>query len=140
MTRFWLLTALLILELLELLDLLFGCSPNIPHVHLNAGIQDGSPASQWAFCYPVLPEFGPNSRWFTQHEIMNDRTLIRTLHLVLSVPVIGFIYGPVAHIPPAANFTRFVAVPLVAISGFWLWQKPRLVRWVRRFSYRRQRS
>jgi len=29
---------------------------------------------------------------------------------------IGFIYGPVAHIPPAATFTRFVAVPLVVIS------------------------
>lgn len=71
---------------------------------------------------------------------MNERSLIRTLHLVLSIPIIGFIYGPVAYIPPAANFTRFIAVPLVAISGIWLWQKPRVLRWVRRLSYRRQRS
>jgi hypothetical protein len=71
---------------------------------------------------------------------MSERSLIRTLHLVLSVPIVGFIYGPVAHIPPAVNFTRFVAVPLVAISGLWLWQKPRLRRWAQRFSHRRQRS
>ncbi|HET9374901.1 MAG TPA: hypothetical protein VFO40_08000 [Chthoniobacterales bacterium] len=63
---------------------------------------------------------------------LEERILIRTLHLVLSIPIIGFIYGPVAHIPPAAAFTRFVAVPLVILSGFWMWQKPRLVRWLRR--------
>jgi thiosulfate reductase cytochrome b subunit len=63
---------------------------------------------------------------------LEERILIRTLHLVLSVPIIGFIYGPVAHIPPAAAFTRFVAVPLVILSGVWMWQKPRLVRWLRR--------
>ncbi len=61
------------------------------------------------------------------HEI----TLIRAFHLVLSLPIIGFIYGPVAHIPPAAFFTRFVAVPLVIVSGIWMWQKPRLMRWLR---------
>jgi thiosulfate reductase cytochrome b subunit len=61
-----------------------------------------------------------------------ERAFVRTLHLVLSIPIIGFIYGPVAHIPPAATFTRFVAVPLVVLSGIWMWQKPRLLRWLRR--------
>jgi hypothetical protein len=65
---------------------------------------------------------------------MSERSLIRTLHLVLSVPIIGFIYGPVAHIAPAADFTRFIAVPLVAATGIWLWQKPRLLRWARQRS------
>jgi thiosulfate reductase cytochrome b subunit len=63
--------------------------------------------------------------------LLHERNLIRTLHLVLSIPIIGFIYGPVAAIPPAASFTRFVAVPLVILSGLWLWQKPRLLRWLR---------
>jgi len=63
---------------------------------------------------------------------LQERIFIRTLHLVLSVPIIGFIYGPVAHIAPAATFTRFVAVPLVVISGLWLWQKPRIFSWLRR--------
>src|SRR6266481_4179403 len=46
----------------------------------------------------------------------SERAWIRTLHLVLSIPIIGFIYGPVAHIPPAASFTRLIAVPIVALS------------------------
>jgi hypothetical protein len=57
---------------------------------------------------------------------LQERTFIRTLHLVLSIPIIGYIYGPVAHIPPAASFTRFVAVPIVIMSGIWMWQKPRI--------------
>jgi hypothetical protein len=63
---------------------------------------------------------------------LQERTFIRSLHLALSIPIIGYIYGPVAHIPPAASFTRFIAVPLVIISGLWLWQKPRVLRWLRR--------
>ncbi|HEX3443695.1 MAG TPA: hypothetical protein VHS80_03200 [Chthoniobacterales bacterium] len=62
---------------------------------------------------------------------LHERALIRTLHLVLSIPIIGFIYGPAAHIPPAATFTRFVAVPLVVLSGIWMWQKPRVLKWFR---------
>jgi hypothetical protein len=62
---------------------------------------------------------------------LSERTLIRILHLVLSIPIIGFIYGPVAHIPPAASFTRFIAVPVVGLSGIWMWQKPRFLRWLR---------
>jgi hypothetical protein len=62
---------------------------------------------------------------------LQERTFIRTLHLVLSIPIIGYIYGPVAHIPAAASFTRFVAVPIVIMSGIWMWQKPRILRWFR---------
>jgi hypothetical protein len=60
-----------------------------------------------------------------------ERKLIRILHLILSIPILGFLYGPVSGIPPAAWFTRFVAMPLVILSGFWLWLKPRLLRWLK---------
>lgn len=63
-----------------------------------------------------------------------ERVLIRTLHLVLSIPILGFLYGPVSHIPPAAFFTRVVAFPLVVASGIWLWLKPRILRWWRQQS------
>jgi hypothetical protein len=79
----------------------------------------------------------PERRWPTRPKTMTERFLIRILHLVLSIPIIGFIYGPVAHIPPAADFTRFIAVPLVAASGIWLWQKPRFLRWARQRSANR---
>lgn len=65
-------------------------------------------------------------RWTASKE----RTLIRTLHLVLSIPILGYLYGPVAHIPPAAWFVRWIAMPLVILSGLWLWLKPRIRRWL----------
>jgi len=34
----------------------------------------------------------------------------------------------VAHIPQAAFFTRWVAMPAVLLSGLWLWLKPRLLK------------
>ncbi len=46
---------------------------------------------------------------------------------MLSVPILGFLYGPVAHIPCAAFFTRWVAMPVVLLSGFWLWLKPKVL-------------
>ena len=57
-----------------------------------------------------------------------ERDIIRTLHLVLSVPILGFIYVPVEHIARGAFFTRWVAVPVVLLSGLWLWLKPKIVR------------
>ena len=65
-------------------------------------------------------------RWTASKE----RTLIRTLHLVLSIPILGYLYGPVAHIPPAAFFVRWIAMPLVTLTGLWLWLKPRIKRWL----------
>ena len=59
-----------------------------------------------------------------------ERVFIRTLHLVLSIPILGYLYGPVAQIPQAAFFTRWIAMPLVILTGFWLWLKPRIRRWL----------
>jgi hypothetical protein len=56
-----------------------------------------------------------------------ERVVIRWMHLVLSVPIVGYLYGPVASIPEAARFTRWIAVPLVVLSGLWLWLKPRIL-------------
>ncbi|MGH9590254.1 MAG: hypothetical protein ACRD25_07650 [Terracidiphilus sp.] len=60
--------------------------------------------------------------------IWRERTMIRFLHLLLSIPIIGFIYGPVSLIVRAAFFTRWIAVPLVGLSGLWLWLKPRIAK------------
>jgi len=60
-----------------------------------------------------------------------ERDTIRLLHLVLSFPILGFIYGPVAEIPRAAFFTRWIAIPVVLLSGFWLWLKPKVMQRLR---------
>jgi hypothetical protein len=60
-----------------------------------------------------------------------ERNIIRLIHLLLSVPIAGYLYGPVAAIPPATWFTRWIAMPVVVLTGFWLWLKPRLLRRLR---------
>jgi hypothetical protein len=57
-----------------------------------------------------------------------ERDTIRLIHLVLSIPILGYLYGPVADIPRAAFFVRWIAMPLVLLSGLWLWLKPRIVK------------
>lgn len=56
-----------------------------------------------------------------------ERLVIRWLHIVASIPILGFIYGPVAQIPRAAAAVRWVLMPAVVLSGLWLW-KGHLVR------------
>lgn len=50
------------------------------------------------------------------------RRILRWTHIVLSVPIFGFIYGPVGDIPRAAFATRYVFVPVVVASGLWMWK------------------
>lgn len=57
-----------------------------------------------------------------------ERKIIRYLHLALSIPIVGFLYGPVISIPQAAWFTRWIATPLVVLSGLWLWLRPRIIK------------
>lgn len=57
-----------------------------------------------------------------------ERDTIRLIHLVLSIPILGYLYGPVAHIPPAAFFVRWIGMPIVLLSGIWMWLKPRVMK------------
>jgi uncharacterized membrane protein len=51
-----------------------------------------------------------------------ERKLIRWIHIIASIPIIGYIYGPVSQIPEAAFMVKAGIVPLVILSGFWLWK------------------
>ncbi len=46
------------------------------------------------------------------------RTLISTLHLLLRIPNISFISGPLADIPAAAFAARIFFGPVVMLTGF----------------------
>ena len=51
-----------------------------------------------------------------------ERKIIRWLHILIGIPVIGYIYGPVAEIPQAADAVRFAFFPVLILSGLWLWK------------------
>jgi hypothetical protein len=55
-----------------------------------------------------------------------ERKMVRWLHIIIAIPVIGYIYGPVAGIPPAAAAVKWIFFPVLVTSGFWLWLGNRL--------------
>ena len=48
------------------------------------------------------------------------RLIIRSIHLVLSIPILGYIYAEPAEARQYAAATRFVFVPLIVLSGYWM--------------------
>jgi thiosulfate reductase cytochrome b subunit len=50
------------------------------------------------------------------------RTIFRWIHLVLSIPILGYIYSPFDKIPQYAAPTRYVFVPVMILSGLWMWK------------------
>jgi hypothetical protein len=50
------------------------------------------------------------------------RWIFRTIHIVLSIPIAGYIYSPFQKIPNYAPATRFVFVPALVLSGLWMWK------------------
>lgn len=51
-----------------------------------------------------------------------QRTICRWIHIVFSIPIIGYIYSPFAELPDYAPVTRYVAFPMIAASGLWMWK------------------
>jgi hypothetical protein len=52
----------------------------------------------------------------------NKRWVFRTIHIVFSIPIIGYIYSPFDQIPNYAFPTRFIFVPVLVLSGLWMWK------------------
>jgi len=50
------------------------------------------------------------------------RTIFRWIHLVFSIPILRYIYSPFDKIPQYATPTRYVFVPVMVISGLWMWK------------------
>src|SRR5687767_5961105 len=63
-----------------------------------------------------------------QMKAATERKVIRWIHILLSIPIVGYIYGPVAQIEGAALMVKVVFFPIMVLSGFWLW----LGHWVRK--------
>ena len=49
------------------------------------------------------------------------RSILRWIHLVLAIPILGYIYSPFAELPNYAAVTRFVFAPVIMLAGFWMY-------------------
>ena len=55
------------------------------------------------------------------------RSIFRLVHIIFAIPIIGYIYSPFKELPNYAPVVRFVAVPVIVLTGLWMW-KGHLVR------------
>jgi len=50
------------------------------------------------------------------------RSILRWVHIVFSIPIIGYIYSPFKELPNYAPIVRYIAVPIIVVSGLWMWK------------------
>ena len=51
-----------------------------------------------------------------------QRIIVRWIHLVLAIPIIGYIYSPFQELPNYAPVVRYIAIPVMAVTGLWMWK------------------
>src|SRR6266436_6326014 len=49
------------------------------------------------------------------------RSILRWIHLLLAIPILGYIYSPFAELPNYAAVTRFVFAPVIILAGYWMY-------------------
>ena len=49
------------------------------------------------------------------------RSILRSIHLILGIPILGYIYGEPSEVQQYAGAVRFVFVPVMIFSGYWMY-------------------
>ncbi|MBS1852445.1 MAG: hypothetical protein JST79_16180 [Acidobacteria bacterium] len=50
------------------------------------------------------------------------RSIFRWIHILLAIPIIGYIYSPFEKLPDYAGPTRYIFLPSILLSGLWMWK------------------
>ena len=61
---------------------------------------------------------------------VTKRWIPRLIHLIFSIPIIGYVYSPFEELPNYAPVVRFVSIPALVLTGFWMWKGHVLRRFV----------
>lgn len=51
-----------------------------------------------------------------------QRTIFRWIHIVLGIPIAGYVYSPFEELPNYAPLVRFVFLPVIVLTGLWMWK------------------
>ena len=54
--------------------------------------------------------------------IATQRTIFRWIHIIVSIPIYGYIYSPFDKIPQYAPPTRYVFFPIMVLTGLLMWK------------------
>jgi len=50
------------------------------------------------------------------------RSIFRWIHIVFAIPILGYIYDSPSDTPNYAFSIRYVIVPVLVLSGLWMWK------------------
>jgi predicted tellurium resistance membrane protein TerC len=50
------------------------------------------------------------------------RWIPRLIHLIFSIPILGYVYSPFEELPNYAPVVWFVSIPVLVLTGFWMWK------------------
>ena len=50
------------------------------------------------------------------------RSIFRWIHIIFSIPILGYIYSPFDKLPGYAGPTRYVFLPVMVLTGLWMWK------------------
>ena len=53
---------------------------------------------------------------------VTKRWIPRLIHLIFSIPIVGYVYSPFKELPNYAPVIRFVSIPVLVLTGFWMWK------------------
>jgi hypothetical protein len=49
------------------------------------------------------------------------RTILRWIHLVFTIPILGYIYQDASEVQQYAGAARYIFVPVLILSGYWMY-------------------
>ena len=49
------------------------------------------------------------------------RSILRWLHLIFTIPILGYIYGEPSQVQQYVSGVRFIFVPVVMLVGYWMY-------------------
>jgi hypothetical protein len=52
---------------------------------------------------------------------VTTRTILRWIHLIFAIPIIGYVFSPFAELPNYAPVARYIAFPVILLTGLWMY-------------------
>ena len=68
----------------------------------------------------------------------NMRVILRWIHIIVAIPIYGYLYSPFDKLPLYAHPTRYVFFPIMVLTGLLMWKGHLLRRVFMRIPARQQ--
>jgi len=62
------------------------------------------------------------------------RSIFRWIHIVCGIPILGYIYDSPSDTPNYAPSVRYIFLPVLLLSGLWMWKGHMVRRWISKSS------